>query len=49
MNVGNIGYSILLKLGIETIYLLGFDASVDSETGRSHSSNNNKKKLKNLI
>ena len=46
VNVGNIGYSILLKLGIETIYLLGFDASVNPETGRSHSSNNNKKEFK---
>ena len=26
VNVGNIGYSILLKLGVDSIYLLGFDA-----------------------
>lgn len=46
VNVGNIGYSILLKLGVDTIYLLGFDACVDTEKGRSHSSNNEKKEFK---
>lgn len=37
-NVGNIGYSILLKLGVKEIYLLGFDACIDKVSGLSHSS-----------
>ena len=36
-NVGNIGYSILMKLGAKEIYLLGFDACVDELSGQSHS------------
>lgn len=37
VNVGNIGYSILLKLGVDSIYLLGFDACIDRDSRRSHS------------
>ena len=37
VNVGNIGYSILLKLGVRLIYLLGFDACVDKDLKKSHS------------
>lgn len=32
VNVGNIGYSILLKLGVDSIYLLGFDACIDQNS-----------------
>ena len=41
-NVGNIGYSILMKLGVKEIYLLGFDACVDELSGQSHSNSKNK-------
>ena len=37
VNVGNIGYSILLKLGVDSIYLLGFDACIDQNSKKSHS------------
>ena len=37
VNVGNIGYSILLKLGVDSIYLLGFDACIDQDSKKSHS------------
>lgn len=37
VNVGNIGYSILLKLGVDSIYLLGFDACIDRDSKKSHS------------
>lgn len=37
VNVGNIGYSILLKLGADLIYLLGFDACIDKKLKKSHS------------
>lgn len=43
VNVGNTGYSILLKLGVKEIFLLGFDASVDKKIGKSHSNSNIKK------
>lgn len=41
-NVGNIGYSILMKLGVKEIYLLGFDACIDELSGQSHSNSKNK-------
>ena len=40
VNVGNIGYSILLKLGVDSIYLLGFDACIDQNSKKSHSTRN---------
>ena len=40
VNVGNIGYSILLKLGVKEIYLLGFDACIDEKSMKSHSTSN---------
>jgi len=36
VNVGNVGYSLLLKLGAKNIYLLGFDACVNKK-GNTHS------------
>jgi len=34
--VGDVGYKLLAKLGAKEIYLLGFDASIDSKTGATH-------------
>ena len=36
VNVGNIGHSILLKLGVNELYMLGFDASIDKQTQTTH-------------
>ena len=38
INVGDIGISLLLKLGVEELYLLGFDAAINSQTGESYDS-----------
>jgi len=38
INVGDIGISLLLKLGVQELYLLGFDASINSKTGESYDS-----------
>lgn len=46
VNVGNIGYSILLKLGVAEIYLIGFDACIDEISKKSHSSSNEIKNYK---
>lgn len=46
VNVGNVGYSILLKLGVKNIYLLGFDACVDEKEGKTHSTKSEKKEFK---
>lgn len=36
VTVGDMGIDILLRFGIRNLYLLGIDAAIDSETGRSH-------------
>ena len=36
VTVGDVGMSILNRLGAKKIYLLGFDASIDSKSGKTH-------------
>jgi len=38
INVGDIGISLLLRLGVQELYLLGFDAAINSQTGESYDS-----------
>lgn len=38
INAGDIGISLLLRCGFQELYLLGFDAAIDSQTGDSYDS-----------
>ena len=38
VTVGDMGIDILLRLGVTNLFLLGIDAAIDSETGKTHAS-----------
>jgi hypothetical protein len=46
ITVGDMGIDLLLKLGAKNLYLLGIDAAIDSETGKTHI--NSHSSLKNI-
>jgi hypothetical protein len=46
ITVGDMGIDLLLKLGVKNLYLLGIDAAIDSETGKTHI--NSHSSLKNI-
>jgi hypothetical protein len=46
VTVGDMGIDLLLKLGAKNLYLLGIDAAIDSETGKTHI--NSHSSLKNI-
>jgi hypothetical protein len=46
VTVGDMGIDLLLRLGVKNLYLLGIDAAIDSETGKTHI--NSHSSLKNI-
>lgn len=48
INAGDIGISLLLRCGFQELYLLGFDAAIDGQTGDSYDSLHSSSKKINL-
>lgn len=47
-SVGEIGYRILIELGVQNLYLLGTDLAINQKTGSTHSVNSSSGELRNF-